>query len=500
LVVGHGVLTCDEIVGYRVRMPDTILVIDDESSIRHAITRAFPDLDVVETDTAASGVTAVKDRYPDLVLLDNQLPDGSGLEVLAKIRAIDADLPVVLLTGHGSTDLAVDALKQGASDYVEKPFKLERLRTTVGNLLAKQALGRQVARLAGTSGGRASIIAHAPAMKRVLALVKRVAAVPATTVLIQGESGVGKELIAKAIHERSARVEKQFVAINCAALSEHLLEAELFGYEKGAFTGADSKGKSGLFELAHGGTIFLDEVGEMPLHLQTKLLRVLQERRFRRVGGLADIEVDVRVVAATNRDLRAEVVAGRFRQDLYFRLRVVPVPVPPLRQRRDDILPIADHLLKRLGPELGRHTVRFSESARQAMVAYAWPGNVRELANAVERAVISSEGAEIRPDDLVLDEVLAETAAPALAAALPGAAPTAVAAVAAVAAPALPPGSLVIAPGERNLARIEAMVVQAAMADAGGQKSRAADLLGINRTTLYNKLKDIDPEAMAEAG
>jgi DNA-binding NtrC family response regulator len=473
-------------------MSETILVVDDEPAIRHAIKRAFADLTVHEAETIEQGLALVKDAYPDLVLLDNKLPDGDGLTALARIRVIDAELPVVLLTGHGSVDLAVDALKQGAADFIEKPFKLERLRTTVGNLLDKQRLGRQVARLAGKSTGRHSLVAHGPGMRRVLALVKRVAGVPSTTVLIQGESGVGKELVARAIHERSARVDKQFVAINCAALSENLLEAELFGYEKGAFTGADSKGKQGLFEVADGGTIFLDEVGEMPLTLQTKLLRVLQERRFRRVGGLADIDVDVRVVAATNRDLRAEVAAGRFRQDLYFRLRVVPVAVPPLRDRPEDILPLAEHLLKRLAPELGRPGLTLSEEARSAMVAYCWPGNVRELSNAIERAVIAAEGDSIAAADLCMDEVLFALAPVSAHAHVADGTVNAPAVPAAPSAPVIPPGSLVFPLGDRNLAHIEAVVIRAALGEAGGQKSKAAEALGINRTTLYNKLKELN--------
>jgi two-component system, NtrC family, response regulator AtoC len=454
-------------------MAETLLIVDDEDSIRHAIVRALPDLQAVEAASGAEAIERVRDSYPDLILLDQRLPDGDGLELIAKIRSIDVDVPIVVLTGNGSTDLAVEALKLGAADYLEKPFKLERLRTTVRNLMEKQQLGRQVARLSGKSAGRASLIAHSAPMKRVIALIKRVAGVPSTTVLIEGESGVGKELVARAIHERSARSSKNFIAINCAALSEHLLEAELFGYEKGAFTGADSKGKAGLFEAADGGTLFLDEVGEMPLQLQTKLLRALQERRYRRVGGLQDVEVDVRVVAATNRDLRAEVSAGRFRQDLYFRLRVVPVRVPPLRERPDDILPIAEHLLLRLGPELGRPGVKLAQTARDAMRDYIWPGNVRELANAIERAVIVCEGDEIQTDELCLDERL------------PNPRPDA------VAKPAVPEGSLVIPPTQRNLGHIEAMVIRAALAESAGHKSKAADMLGINRTTLYNKLREL---------
>ena len=474
-------------------MPETLLVVDDEPAIRGAIAKAFPDLTVLQAETFEQALTAMKDGYPDLAILDQRLPDGDGLALVAKLRAIDPDLPVVLLTGHGSVDLAVDALKQGVSDFIEKPFKLERLRTTVNLHLERQRLGRQVARLSGKNQGRQSLVATSGAMKRVLGAVKKVAAVPSTTVLIQGESGVGKELVARAIHERSARAPKQFIAINCAALSENLLEAELFGYERGAFTGADSKGKAGLFEVADGGTVFLDEVGEMPLTLQTKLLRALQERRFRRVGGLVDVEVDVRVVAATNRDLRAEVVAGRFRQDLYFRLRVVPVVVPPLRERPEDVLPLAEHLLKRLAPELGRPDLAFAPEALAAMRTYAWPGNVRELVNAVERAVISAEGHTISAADLVLDEELFipvrdQAAGLRQAQETPSAAATS---PAPARAPDVPRGTLLIAPGERDLARIEAMVIRAVLHETGNQKSKAAELLGINRTTLYNKLKEL---------
>ncbi|MFW5860431.1 MAG: sigma-54-dependent transcriptional regulator [Planctomycetota bacterium] len=457
-------------------MTDTILVIDDEQAIRRAIVRAFPDQHVVEAETIAAGIDRLREDYPDLVILDQRLPDGNGIEAVGQMVAIDPELPILLLTGHGSVDMAVDALKQGIADFVEKPFKLERLRHSVEMLLEKQRLGRQVARLSGRSAGRTQVVARSGAMKRVLQLVRRVAAVPSTTVLIQGESGVGKELVARAIHDRSSRSDKAFIAINCAALSEHLLEAELFGYEKGAFTGADERGKAGLIEAADGGTLFLDEVGEMPLNLQTKLLRVLQERRFRRVGGLQDQQVDVRVVAATNRDLRREVQAGRFRQDLYYRLRVVPIPVPPLRERPDDILPLADHLLAHLRCELGREGIAFASEAREAMRAYAWPGNVRELANAVERGIIAATGDQIVLEDLVLDEELLRPPSDAQ--------PS-----------TLPEGAIVIPPGERNLERIEHTVIAAALDEAGGQKSKAADMLGINRTTLYNKLRVMEDGA-----
>ncbi|TVR11257.1 MAG: sigma-54-dependent Fis family transcriptional regulator [Planctomycetota bacterium] len=468
--VGHGVPVLERFF----TVSDTILVIDDEPAIRRAIVKAFPAVTVLQAESVSEALERTQDGYPDVVLLDQQLPDGQGLEAVSRLRSIDPELPIILLTGHGSTDLAVEALKIGVTDYIEKPFKIERLRLTVGNILERQRLGRQVARLSGVAAGRSQFICVSPAMKRVSALIKRVAAVPSTTVLIQGESGVGKELVAKAIHERSSRSKATFVAINCAALSENLLEAELFGYERGAFTGADAKGKLGLFQAAEGGTIFLDEVGEMPLNLQTKLLRVLQERCVRRVGGLEDIPVDVRIVAATNRDLRAEVVAGRFRNDLYYRLRVVPIMVPPLRERVDDILPIAESLLGRLGPELGRPGIALSPAAQSAMQAYAWPGNVRELANAIERGVISAGGDAVESEDLMLDELLPSAEDEEGIGA------------------AIPAGSILIPAQERNLAAIERMIVQTVMEECHGQKSRAADMLGINRTTLYNKLKDCD--------
>ena len=455
-------------------MTDTLLVVDDEQSIRHAIKRSFPQYTVIEAETTAEALEKAQDGFPDLVLLDQYLPDGDGLELIKSLHAIDEELPVILMTGNGNVDMAVEALKQGASDFLEKPFQLEHLRANVELLLDRQRLGRQVAHLSGKGRSRVNLVAQSPAMKKVMNLVKRVAAVPSTTVLVQGESGVGKELIAQSIHERSARSSHRFIAINCAALSENLLEAELFGYEKGAFTGADSKGKIGLFEAAEGGTIFLDEIGEMPLTLQTKLLRVLQERCFRRVGGLDDHEVDVRIVAATNRDLRQEVAAGNFRQDLYYRLRVVPIQVPPLRERPEDILPIAENILKRVGADLNRAELNLGDDAKTAMNQYTWPGNVRELANAIERAVIVAIGPYITPEDLCMDEELITQAS------INGDQAQ------------LPPGCLVLKAGERNLADVERKIIHAVLKETGGRKTQAAEMLGINRTTLYNKLREVE--------
>lgn len=454
-------------------MSDTILVVDDEASIRHAIKRSFPQYGILEAENAAQALEKTRDGFPDLVLLDQILPDGDGLDIIVQLKAIDPELPIILMTGNGNIDLAVESLKIGAADFLEKPFQIEHLRANVEVLLDRQRLGRQVARLSGKGRSRVHIVAQSAKMKKVINLVKRVASVPSTTVLIQGESGVGKELVAQSIHERSSRSGKRFIAINCAALSENLLEAELFGYEKGAFTGADSKGKMGLFEAADGGTIFLDEVGEMPLQLQTKLLRVLQERRFRRVGGLDDQDVDVRVVAATNRDLREEVVQGNFRQDLYYRLRVVPIDVPSLRERPDDILPLAESLLKQIGPELNRGEIVLSEEAREAMKQYQWPGNVRELANALERAVIVTAHTSITVEDLCMDEEIVRR---------PGADDEL----------ALPPGCVILQQSERNLADVERRIIQIVLEETGGRKTQAAELLGINRTTLYNKLREVE--------
>ena len=502
----------------------TVLVIEDEDSIRRAVRKALgTEYTVLEAADAATGRSQMEDGYPDVVLIDHNLPDAQGIELAAVCRRIDPEVRLVLMTGQGSTDLAVHALQKGFDDYLDKPFTLARLRQTVEVQLDAQSMGRRVAKLSG--GGKSSkrLVAASKAMRAVVQTIKRVAAVPATTVLIQGESGTGKELVAQEIHRRSARSNQRFIAINCAALSEHLLEAELFGYVKGAFTGADAKGKEGLFEAANGGTIFLDEVGEMPLNLQTKLLRVLQERVVRRVGGLDDEAVDVRVVAATNRHLRDEVAAGRFREDLYYRLRVVPIRVPPLRDRLDDILAISDSVLPRLRQELGRPDLQLSEAARQAMVAYSWPGNIRELTNALERAVILANGSVIEADDLVMDESLAiaDTAASSpvphepssQAGSQTGSEPSVDAGLATdesgsdsgrLAIPAvdgaIADGSLVIPPGMRNLSEIENLVIERTLVESGGQKARAAKLLGINRTTLYAKLPKKEDSADIDVG
>ncbi|MCW8140336.1 MAG: sigma 54-interacting transcriptional regulator, partial [Planctomycetota bacterium] len=347
----------------------------------------------------------------------------------------------------------------GASEFLEKPFTAEQLHELVRGLLQQEEAAARPERRRRPGPG-AFFIGESPALQEAWRLVRLAAQAPTTTVLVTGESGTGKELVARAVHEHSGRAGGPFVAINCAALTDSLLEAELFGYERGAFTGAASVGKKGLFEVAAGGTMFLDEIGEMALPLQAKLLRVLQERTIKRVGGLSELPVDVRIVASTNRDLEVEVAEGRFRKDLYYRLNVLNVVMPPLRDRGADVELLAQHFLKTLSLELGRTLDGFAPEALDLMRAYAWPGNVRELRNVVEHAAIVARGPRIEPCDLGL----------------------------ATGRPRAPTG-LVIELPDLRLETMERVLIRRALEAASGQKTRAAELLGINRATLYNKLK-----------
>ena len=330
----------------------TILVVDDEETLRFSIKEFLDEqgYEVVVAGTCEQALEKIHEFLPDLILLDLRLPDMNGLELLEKIKSKDAHALIIVMTGFGSVDSAVEAMKIGAYNYLEKPFKIDHLKLVVEKALSTQALRREVLTLRSqqvTYGDEPEgvIIGYSHQMKEIYNLIRQVAKSPSTTVLIQGESGTGKELVAKAIHRLSSRKNGRFVDINCAALTESLLEAELFGYEKGSFTGAATSGKPGLFEIADKGTIFLDEIGEMGIALQSKLLRILQERQFKRVGGIQDIKIDVRVIASTNRNLEEEVELARFRKDLYFRLKVLPIDVPPLRERKDDIPLLVKHFV-----------------------------------------------------------------------------------------------------------------------------------------------------------
>jgi DNA-binding NtrC family response regulator len=369
-----------------------ILVVDDEHLIRWSLEQNLKKQGY-EVLTAGSGEDALRilrDETPDLVLLDIQLPGMNGMEVLEKVKEMDEEIIVIMVTALGVLETAVKAMRMGAFDYINKPFNLDELAIVIKKALETGELKKEVAHLRSEQSrkyGISNIIGQSKHMKNVLTMVEKIAKSDASTVLIQGESGTGKELIAKAIHFESARAEKPFMAINCAAVPETLLESELMGHEKGAFTDAKVQ-KKGLFEMADGGTIFLDEIGDMEPGMQAKLLRVLEERSFRRVGGTKDIQVDVRIVSATNKDLLKAIEEKTFRNDLYYRIQVIPIFLPPLRERRDDIIPLAEHFIAHFNREFGKGVKGISKMAEKFLTEYHWPGNIRELKNVIERAII----------------------------------------------------------------------------------------------------------------
>ncbi len=423
---------------------------------------------------AASGDEALalaRAERPDVALLATDLPDRSGLDVLNHLARLDPAPAVLLVADEADAATALGALRRGAADLLERPLSEGRLREALDRVLPSRGVRRErdhlrdeVLRL--RSG---PVVGRSPGVRLVLEHVERVARTPRTTALVLGESGVGKELVARAIHERSDRRDAPFVAVNCAALSDSLLEAELFGYEPGAFTGGAPKGRDGLVAAAEGGTLFLDEIGELAPALQAKLLRVLQERAYRRVGGTRDRAMDARVVASTNRDLGARVAQGDFRADLYYRLNVLTLVVPPLRERPEDVGPLADHFLASFAGEFGKELPGFAAAARARLEAHAWPGNVRELRNTVERAALLAPG-----DAPVEEEHLALPASPD--------------ATDGEAAAAIPPLEV----DDLSLRGVERALIRRVLHEAGGNRSRAARILGVNRTTLYNKLRALE--------
>ena len=442
-------------------MRPRVLVVDDEARVAGVVATALGRAGY-ECETCASGaaaLAALEERAADVVVTDWRMPEMDGVELLRRLRARWPNLPVILLTAYGTIPSAVAAMREGAFDYVTKPFDNDDLRAAVSRALELARLARENRYLrqeVGTRYAPEAIIAESPRTQEVLALVRRIAPSRAS-VLIQGESGTGKELVARLLHYWSERVGQPFVAVNCKAFAEGVLESELFGHEKGAFTGAVAA-RAGCFERAANGTLFLDEIAEVGVDFQAKLLRVLQDGEVLRVGGTQSRPVDVRIVAATNRALREEIAAGRFREDLYFRLNVIPIQLASLRERREDILPLARHVLARHAAEAGRQ-LAFTPEAEQALLAHAWPGNVRELENAVERAVVLARGATISPEDFLLE---AATAAPAVAA-----------------------GATL----QAQLDLSAAGHVRAALEAAGGNRAEAARALGIDRTTLYRMMK-----------
>jgi two-component system NtrC family response regulator len=385
---------------------ETILVVDDEKNYLLVMANLLSE-EGYETLTAENGQDAleiIQENELNLVLTDMKMPVMDGIELLSRVHRLEPELPVIVMTAYGTVEKAVQAMKIGAFDYITKPFQNEELMLTIRKALEMQRLVRENRELTRELNERHSfgnIIGKNQAMRDVFRLVEKVADTQAN-VLIGGESGTGKELIARAIHQGSRRRHQSFISINCAALPETLLESELFGHEKGAFTGAVAMRK-GRFELSDGGTLFLDEIGDLPLALQSKLLRVIQERAFERVGGTRTIKVDVRLVTASNRNLKREVAERRFREDLLYRLDVVHIHLPPLRERKDDLPLLAGHFLKLYGPQSGKPGMTVSPEAMRLIYAHAWPGNVRELENAIERATILCPGEVIRPEDLPED-------------------------------------------------------------------------------------------------
>jgi len=453
-----------------------VLVVDDERSLRFTLSESLSE-EGYRVETAADGAEALsKVEGGDfrLVLLDQKLPDANGIELLKKIKAKRPDAQVVIMTAFGKFENAVEAARAGCYDYIGKPFELDHIKLVLANALTQSRLADEVGRLRDAERRRtgvALVTGGSARMAKVLDTIRRIAQGGTSTVLLQGETGVGKELLAREVHNQGTRPESPFIEVNCGSFAESLLESELFGHERGAFTDA-KRMRRGVLELANGGTLFLDEIGEMSLGLQSRLLRALEQKRFRRIGGESDISVDVRIVAATNRDLRALVDKGQFREDLFFRLAVIRVEVPPLRERPEDIPALVEHFIGSLNKELGKGVRGPNEEALELMLAYRWPGNVRELRNVLERAVLLESEEWILPEHLPLEIVGASGSAPRVL-----------------------ETRLSMDAGVLTLAKAEQIAIEMALAQAAGNKTRAAEALGISRQTLRTKLKEYRMEA-----
>ena len=448
----------------------SILLVEDKDSLRAMLKLALESQGhhVIEARDEPEAIAALNEFQPALVLSDLRLPRGDGMGVLRAVKDVDAELPVIVMTAHGSIQDAVEAMKKGALDFLAKPVDPDHLLLLVSRALEQRRLlndYRLLKEEAAARRGGPSIIGDAPALRQVMASIDRAAGTD-TTVLLEGESGTGKELCARALHNASGRANGPFVAINCAAIPENLLEAELFGYERGAFTGANQR-KIGKFEMAQHGTVFLDEIGEMPLALQAKMLRAIETKRIERLGGNGSFPVDVRIVAATNRMLRQAVAARQFREDLYFRLSVFPVTVPPLRDRKEDIPKLAHHFVERVARDVGKK-VTISPEALAMLVEHTWPGNVRELQNAMERAVILADGDRLLPRHLNLMTQMGATADP---------------------WDMLDWSGTLADVAARFSSEAEKRKIQLALKQGGGDKGRAADLLQINFKALAVKLR-----------
>ena len=464
---------------------EQILVVDDEANLRRVLSAQLAR-DGYEVHTAEDGSAALaflKEHHIDLVITDLRMPRMNGMDLLRATLREDPTMPVVILTAHGTVDNAVEALKTGAFDYITKPFDQDEVRLVVQKALRTRALSSQHATPTSITqlpaGARFGIIGSSNPIKDLYALIDRVADKP-TTVLVYGESGTGKELVARALHENSNRAQAPFIKVNCAAIPKDLMESELFGYEKGAFTGAVGS-KPGRFELAHGGTLFLDEIGEIPLEMQVKLLRVLQESEFERVGGVRTISVDVRLVVATNRDLKRATQEGSFREDLFYRLNVVPISLPPLRDRTGDVRELTTFFVDKFNKRLKKAVMGVEPEAMERLQRYRWPGNVRELENIIERAVLFADGTRIGLGDLP-PEILAD-GEPAGADVVTGMEDT----------QPVPLGDTGLkAQVKAATSRIERELILRALRQTGGNVTHAARLLKISRKGLQLKMKELD--------
>jgi two-component system response regulator AtoC len=459
---------------------EQILVVDDDQVIRWSLKEALQSwgFESIEAGSVKEALIRFNESLPAAVLLDIDLPDGSGLDVLREMKREQPDAIAIMITGNVQVDNTISALRGGAYDFIGKPINLEELRITIRNAIEARLLRQEVAEVRKERAREFNfrqIVGESPAIKKMLGLAAKVAESEVSSVLLQGESGTGKDLVAKAIHYGSHRAEHPFVAVNCAALPATLIESELFGYEKGAFTDAKAR-KEGLFEQAEGGTLLLDEIGELELSLQAKLLRVLEEGAFRRVGGLKDIPLDVRVLAASNRDLKTESEAGRFRLDLYYRLSIIQIDIPPLRDRGDDVLLLSQHYIDTIGARIRRNTkiTSLSQEATEVFRNYNWPGNVRELRNVIERALILEDsnqittdylpGGLLEPSHLEKPSLTSDDSA----------------------------GRFVLPEEGISLDQAELSFVRQAIIRSGGNQTRAAALLGISRDQLRYRLKKLD--------
>jgi two-component system nitrogen regulation response regulator GlnG len=459
----------------------TLLVIDDEESVRYSFCRVFAceQVDVITAGTCAEGLKMAREQAPTVIVVDLQLPDGSGMELLPRLRELDAKRPVIMITAHGTTQTAIEAMKSGLFDYLIKPLDLERLSQVVERAFDAARLMNVPATLPTDIPGD-QIIGRSAIMQEMCKAIGRIAPQD-VNVLIRGESGTGKELVARALYHHSKRDDKPFLAINCAAIPEALLESELFGHEKGAFTGADRR-RIGKFEQCDGGTLFLDEIGDMPAALQAKMLRILQEQRFERLGGNEVVQTQVRVIAATNQDLEKLVESGRFRKDLYYRLKVVTIQCPPLRERLSDVAELAHYFLYRFDRELGMDLQSFAPEALEILERYSWPGNVRELQSAIKQAMLNSFGQIVLPEFLPAELQVKPAASFTMAPTQTGIADL---------------GKLIddlLESGQKDVHRkvveaVERVLLTQVLHETHGHQTQASEILGINRATLRHKLR-----------